>query len=116
MNLGQYGENKAADFLRQKDYQILAQNFRARVGEIDIICKKDNTLVFVEVKSRIGDQKGKPYESVTAYKLHHLKKAIYYYLISHKLLQSKLRTDVISIEFHGDLSIKNLQHFEDVQL
>lgn len=113
---GRLGEVEACQYLKQKNYKIITTNFRTRAGEIDIIAQKDDKLIFVEVKARIGDIKGKPYESVTYWKLNHLKKAVYFYLIKNNLLNGKLRLDVISIEFFPDKTIKKLQHFENVEL
>lgn len=115
-SLGNWGEIDAIEFLRKKGYQIVAKNFRTKIGEIDIIGKKDDLLVFVEVKARVGDLKGKPWESISFFKLKHLKKAIYFYLMEKKLANVKLRVDVISIEFNSDYSVKNLKHFENVDL
>lgn len=115
-SFGKLGEIKARQYLKQNNYKILITNFRTRVGEIDIIGEKDGQLIFFEVKARIGDLKGKPYESITYWKLNHLKKAIYFYLVKNNLFNSKLRIDVISIEFNQDKSIKKLLHFENVEL
>lgn len=49
--IGNEGENKALEFLLQNGYELLHKNWRTRFGEIDIIVKKDNLIVFVEVKS-----------------------------------------------------------------
>lgn len=50
-SIGDIGENRAAIFLKNAGYVVLDQKFRTKSGEIDIICFKDNTLVFVEVKT-----------------------------------------------------------------
>jgi len=113
---GRLGEFQACQYLKQKNFKIITTNFRTRAGEIDIIAQKEGKLIFVEVKARIGDVKGKPYESVTYWKLNHLKKAIYFYLIKNNLLNSKLRMDIISIEFNPNKSVKKLLHFENVEL
>ena len=49
-NMGLWGENKAVEFLKAKNYTILARNYHSRFGEIDIIARKQNTIIFVEVK------------------------------------------------------------------
>ena len=49
--IGISGENEAAAYLREKGYQIIAKNWRTKIGEIDIIAYKDSTIVFVEVKT-----------------------------------------------------------------
>ena len=59
-SLGDWGENKAAEFLKQKGYQILCQNYRTPFGEIDIIALKKEILFFIEVKTRHNQKFGKP--------------------------------------------------------
>ncbi len=69
LQLGVRGEKLACDFLRREGYKILARNFRARRGgEVDIVCRDDDTLVFVEVKTRSGEDFGRPGEAVNAVK------------------------------------------------
>lgn len=116
VSLGKLGEAVACQYLKKKNYKILTTNFKTRNGEIDIVCKKNDQLIFVEVKSRISDLKGKPYEAITSQKLKHFQKAIYYFLSQHNLFNWKLRVDVISIEFNSDRSIKKLTHFENIEM
>ncbi len=113
---GKLGEKEAARYLKKNKYKIITTNFRTRAGEIDIIGQKDGQLIFFEVKARNNDLKGKPYESITYWKLNHLKKAIYFYLLKNNLFDWKMRIDVVSIEFNADKSIKKLLHFENVEL
>jgi len=62
---GARGEKLAARFLRTRGYKVLYRNFKARGGgEIDIVCREGETLVFVEVKTRSGDEFGRPIEAV----------------------------------------------------
>jgi putative endonuclease len=62
---GARGEKLAARFLRNHGYKILYRNFRdRRGGEIDIVCRDDDTLVFVEVKTRRSEEFGRPIEAV----------------------------------------------------
>ena len=63
--LGRFGEKAAADYLKKKGYRILEKNFRAGKNEIDIIASRKKEIVFVEVKTRIGDKFGTPREAVT---------------------------------------------------
>ena len=62
--IGKLGENKAAKFLKKAGYKIVCQNFRNRYGEIDIIAKDKNCLVFVEVKTRTSTDFGYAAEAV----------------------------------------------------
>jgi putative endonuclease len=62
--IGNYGERVAAVFVRRKGYRVLTRNFASEHGEIDLICRDGDTLVFVEVRSRSGDAFGRPAESI----------------------------------------------------
>ena len=65
LRLGARGEKKACRFLRSRGYKVLYRNFKSRGGgEIDIVCRDADTLVFVEVKTRKGDEFGRPFESI----------------------------------------------------
>lgn len=64
-DLGRWGEEQAARFLGRKGYQILYRNFRARHGgEVDLVCRHGEQLVFVEVKTRAGQAYGRPSAAV----------------------------------------------------
>ena len=64
---GALGEKLACRFLRRRGYKILYRNFRGRRGgEIDIVCRDGDTLVFVEVKTRTGEEFGRPFETIRA--------------------------------------------------
>lgn len=62
---GQRGEDIAADFFAANGYTIVARNWRCPVGELDLIVVKENTLVFVEVRTRRSSRYGSPEESIT---------------------------------------------------
>jgi putative endonuclease len=65
LRLGKRGENLACRFLRKNGYKILYRNFRGRTGgEIDVVCRDGDTLVFVEVKTRTGEDFGRPFEAI----------------------------------------------------
>jgi putative endonuclease len=65
LRLGKRGENLACQFLRKNRYKILYRNFRGRTGgEIDVVCRDRDTLVFVEVKTRTGEDFGRPFEAI----------------------------------------------------
>ena len=111
---GSLGENLAADYLKENDYQILFRNYSLHWGEIDIIATKGNTLVFVEVKTRIGYMKGKPYELVTFAKKKHLLRSAQYFLKTHSYPDYMYRIDVISIVLSDTGTVLELQHFENI--
>lgn len=114
-SIGKRGEAIALDFLRKKRYFIHKVNHYTRGGEIDIIAEKENILVFIEVKTRTGDKKGKPYEAITYHKVRHIKRAINFYLFDKNKTNRAMRIDVISIELNSDASIKKLLHFENIE-
>src|SRR5436853_4636743 len=68
LQLGTRGEKLACRFLRRRGYKILYRNFRGRTGgEIDVVCRDNDTLVFVEVKTRTSEDLRRPYEDITAF-------------------------------------------------
>ena len=65
LRLGSRGEKLACRFLRRSGYKVLYRNFRGRTGgEIDIVCRDKDTLVFVEVKTRAREDFGRPFDAV----------------------------------------------------
>jgi putative endonuclease len=80
MTLGERGEYFAARHLRRHGYKILVRRFQTRAGEIDIICRQGESLVFVEVKTRRTDQYGAPSEAVTRQKQKHMSQVALEYL------------------------------------
>ena len=69
LRLGEHGEKLAARYLRRQGFKILYRNFRGRQGgEIDLVCRERDTLVFVEVKTRASEDFGRPLEAVNRQK------------------------------------------------
>ena len=68
VELGKAGEKAAADLLRKRGYEIVGAGFLARRGELDLVCRRGNDLVIVEVKTRTDDSFGTPLEAVGARK------------------------------------------------
>lgn len=113
-SLGKTGERLAEAYLVQKGYRILERNFKKRYGELDIVALHDKTLVFVEVKTRIGKEFGLPEESVTPWKLREVKRTSLFYKSIHPELPDALRIDVIGIELDIDESLKYFNHIQNV--
>jgi putative endonuclease len=97
---GESGEQEACAWLLAHGFEILARNFRCRSGEVDVIARDGETVVFVEVKERHGASHGKGHEAVTFGKRRRLVRAARIYASSHGLSEQPLRFDVISID-HG---------------
>ena len=108
MNIGQIGllgEMKAARFLRRQGMRILARRYRAAHGEIDLIARDKNTLVFTEVKYRPKGGMGDGLFAVNRDKMEHIRKAAAVYLQAHPA--DEIRFDVIEISAAGLRHIKN---------
>ena len=97
MALGERGEDFAARFLRHRGYKVLVRRFKSRGGEIDIICRDRDWLVFVEVKTRETEEFGAPSESVQREKQRHLSKAALDYLRLLDNPQIHWRFDVVEV-------------------
>ena len=96
--LGQLGEKLAKKFLEERGYEIICQNFRGRQGEIDIIAKdKEDTIVFVEVKTRTSLEFGNPAEAVDKTKMEHIVKTAKYFLYLQKINDDNIRFDAIEV-------------------
>ena len=78
---GAYYENLVAEYLKTQGYEILEKNYRCRIGEIDLIAKEGETLVFVEVKYRRDDKMGNPKEAVDRKKQKKIYMTASYYLM-----------------------------------
>ena len=78
---GAYYENLVAEYLKTQGYEILEKNYRCRIGEIDLIAKEGETLVFVEVKYRRNDKMGNPKEAVDRKKQKKISMTASYYLM-----------------------------------
>ncbi len=115
-HIGRIGENCAAEYLINQGFSICVRNFHFRRNEIDLIVQKNNKIVFCEVKTRLGNIKGEPYEAVDRRKLAHLHLAAQYYLLQNPSPQAKLSIYVIAVLLNADYSLKQLRCFEDVDL
>ncbi len=93
---GKRGEKQAADFLRGHGYQIIEENYRWRGGEIDLIARDGDFLVFVEVKARSSEAFGLPEEFVNVQKQHKLIRTAQRYLLQHPT-KLPVRFDVVAL-------------------
>ncbi len=101
------GESQAVEFLQNKGYKILERNYSCKIGEIDIVAKDKETLVFVEVKARKNTLFGMPVEAITPAKVRNIIGVARYFLLAHKLHNVDCRFDVICI-------LKNkIEHIEN---
>ena len=96
--LGRIGEQLACKALKKKGYRIISNNYRCRYGEIDIIARQKDFLVFVEVRSKTDGSFGCPEESINAIKKQRLIATAMDYLSKHNGI-SNWRIDFVAIEF-----------------
>ena len=107
--IGNAGEDLARRYLEKNNYEIIDQNVRfSKFCEIDIIAKHKDTIVFVEVKTRMTDLYGKPFDSITKTKYSHLKKGVLYYIQEHNT--KKYRIDIIGITLKPEIKIQHLKN------
>ncbi|QQS15297.1 MAG: YraN family protein [Candidatus Moraniibacteriota bacterium] len=116
-SLGKSGERTAALYLKNKGFKILEMNYRnprgKQLGEIDIIAKKGDTIVFVEVKTRKGEMGTVfPEDNLTPGKLRKLEKIATYYLQSRHLRDSSYHFDAVTIliDKTGSTTIRHFEH------
>ncbi len=104
---GRRGEDEAIKYLERRGYKILMKNYRCRLGEIDVIATEGDTLVFVEVKTRGGDEFGSGVESVDARKQRRIIAVSEVYMSENNLPDKAVRYDVVSIGREGsELSVE----------
>ena len=111
--IGSYGEELAKDYLVKKGYILLDKNYRNRYGEIDLICKFKDIIIFIEVKSRYNTLYGLPKESVTYFKQKRILSLCNYYIITKRLFNYNCRFDVIEIYFNNINNDFKINHLED---
>jgi putative endonuclease len=99
--LGKHGETLARHELERRGYAILATRFRTRFGEIDIVCSREGTIVFVEVKARRSLKYGGAAEAITPWKRRRIAAMALDYLASNDKLNEPCRFDVVAIDGIG---------------
>lgn len=97
ISLGEQGEQQAARYLRRHGYKILVRRFRSRAGEIDIVCRHGAWLVFVEVKTRRGEEIAAPSEAVDRTKQRHMSKVALDYLRLLHYPEVRFRFDIVEV-------------------
>lgn len=95
--LGEKGEEIAVGFLISNGYKILARNYKIKLGEIDIIAKDKDELVFIEVKTRYSDKFGSPLEAISISKQRQISRVALVFLKKNNLLDKKARFDAVSV-------------------
>ena len=108
--LGDWGEEVAGRFLADKGYRILSTKYRCAHGEIDIIARDADELVFVEVRTRRQSSYGQPEESITAAKARRLVAASHQYLQAHELESASWRIDLVCVKVTQRRKLDRIDH------
>ena len=112
-NTGILGENLAKDFLKKKKYKVLETNYRCPQGEIDIVARYKDYLVFVEVRSKTSLDFGSPEESITLTKKERLVNAALHYRQSHSNLPELWRIDFVAVELTPEGKLSRIELIEN---
>lgn len=110
--VGTLGEQAAARELESQGYRVLHRNYRVRAGEIDLVCERDGTLVFCEVKTRTGGRFGPPEEAVTFAKRRRIRRLAAEYLQREPSRAGRIRFDVVAVRV-ADGRVRGLRHIVD---
>lgn len=98
-NIGNQGEEIASEYLKKLGFRILERNYRIRGGEIDIVGRDGETLVFIEVKTRWSHDYGPPVESMTPWKIKALLKTARFYVQKIGWGDREYRLDFVGVDF-----------------
>ena len=114
IELGNIGEDIAANYLQELGYEILDRNWRFQRVELDIVARLDSLLVFCEVKTRRSNSHGIPSDAITPLKLQHIRTAALHWLSNHQTKHQGIRFDAISVIYcEGDpVTISHIKGIE----
>ena len=110
--IGKIGESLAAKYLEKNGYTIEKINYYCKFGEIDIIAKLNNMIIFIEVKTRTNLLYGYPVEAINNKKILHIRNSAKYYLYENKMYDFLIRFDVIEV-YLKDYKYK-INHIKDI--
>ena len=113
-NVGRKGEKIATEYLRKQGYDILENNFRGVKGEIDIIAKEDDELVFIEVKTRSNNMYGLPREAIDKAKLMRIYQTSLSYIYSKHIENYSIRYDAIEIYLDKNQECRKIEHLKEI--
>lgn len=110
---GTLGEKLAADFLRKHGYRIEESNYRCPEGEIDIVARWKDCLIFVEVRTKKSQEFGRPEESITPGKMDKLRRVAAHYRQTHEDIPASWRIDVVAVEMDRQNRLLRIEHIEN---
>ncbi len=110
VSLGRLGEEVAGRFLRDQGYQILTTNYRCPQGEVDIVARDGEEVVFVEVRTRRSQGFGTPQESLTRPKMRRLVATCQDYLQGYGGADTNWRIDLVSVRLDAGNRVEDIDH------
>ncbi len=110
---GILGEKLAREFLKKRGYHIVETNYRCPEGEIDIVARHKDFLVFIEVRTKKSLEFGSPEESITPAKKERMKATAYYYQQIHNNLPLLWRIDVVAVELNQNGKLSRIELIEN---
>jgi putative endonuclease len=112
--IGFWGQKIAENHLIEHGYEIIDRNFRTKYGEIDLVAKLNDDLIFVEVKTRTSDSFGFPENAITANKQNHMVLSAEAYIEEHPELPFTWRLDVIAVQGGNKNEKTQIEWFENI--
>lgn len=111
--VGKIGEGLAKEYLEKQGYKIIEQNYKTKYAEIDLVAQNKNELIFVEVRTKIGENFGSPEETINNKKKRKLLGNAKAYAAIKKW-DGPYKIDAICIVLKPDYSIERLNHCENI--
>jgi putative endonuclease len=112
--IGKYGEEIAKHYLLKHGYTILASNLKLSFYELDIVVKKDDVYIFVEVKTQLATSDVPPELSLDQKQINNLKRGILFYCQKYRIPLSLCRLDCIAINLNNPSKMAKIKHFKDI--
>lgn len=107
--LGKRGEALAASYLKNIGYTILDRNWEGKTGEVDLVAMDEDTVVFVEVKTRSNENYGTPKDAVNTNKRRHMTSVAKEYLKKNIKQEKPVRFDVVAVSIKGNTLFERLR-------
>ena len=117
-DIGVFGEERAAEYLKKRKFKIVTRNFKTIFGEVDIISRNKNEIVFVDVKTRSSKSFASPAEFVDNEKLKRIARVTEFFMKHYKCKLSP-RIDVIEVYIsisNDKYTVERINHIENVSM
>jgi putative endonuclease len=112
--IGEIGERFAEKYLIDLGFELVERNHRNKLGEIDLIMRDGLVWVFVEVKTKVGDEMGRPEEMINRAKLRQMMRVAQMYVLENKLSEYLLRLDMVAVVLDGCCNCMRLSYYKSV--